>query len=295
MALPTVRGHRPGQGTLATTHASFRAAAWLGWQTESNWASPSLFVVYTVVRPVSAALLLVVMYLVVSGGDTGGDRFAFVFLGQVLFVFVTATVEAIGQAFIQDRERWQTLRYVFLSPTPGYVYLVGRGMARFATAGVGVAVTLAAGLAFLGLRLDPATIDYALAAVALAVGAIGTIALGTCVAAISLVVARHSWSLGESVAAGLYILSGTIFPVDVLPGFMQVVSLALPLTYWLEVERRALAGVSAGGVLGAMPTQQVVLTLLGTTAALLLLTHLLYRWCEHAAKERGLIDHTTGD
>ncbi len=275
--------------------ASLRVAAWLGWEAESNWASAPVYALYVMLRPVTAALMLVVMYGVVSGGQLGGDRFAFVFLGQALFVFVTATMDGMGQALILDRERWQTLRYVFLTPAPPYAYLVGRGAARLATAAIGAAVTLAAGLAFLGLRLDAGRVDYSLALIGLALGLTATLAMGTCVAAITLVVARHSWSMGEAIGAGLHILCGAIFPIDVLPGALQVVSLALPLTYWLELERRALAGVSGGGVLGSLSTPQVGLALVGGTAALLAVTHLLYRTCERSARERGLIENTTGD
>ena len=35
---------------------SFRMAAWLGWQIESNWTDPFLFAVYAVARPVGAVL-----------------------------------------------------------------------------------------------------------------------------------------------------------------------------------------------------------------------------------------------
>ncbi len=43
---------------------SFRIAAWLGWQIESNWADPFLFAVYSLVKPLAGAAILVVMYAV---------------------------------------------------------------------------------------------------------------------------------------------------------------------------------------------------------------------------------------
>jgi len=47
---------------------SFVVAAWLGWQIESNWADPFLFAIYSIVRPLSSLLILVVMYTVITKG-----------------------------------------------------------------------------------------------------------------------------------------------------------------------------------------------------------------------------------
>ena len=46
----------------------FKAATRLGWQISSNWTQPLVFVLYSVLRPLSAAFILVVMYRVISGG-----------------------------------------------------------------------------------------------------------------------------------------------------------------------------------------------------------------------------------
>ena len=48
---------------------TFRFAAWLGWQVESNWADPLLFAVYSLLKPLAAALILVVIYRIV-GSET---------------------------------------------------------------------------------------------------------------------------------------------------------------------------------------------------------------------------------
>ncbi len=40
---------------------SFKVAAWLGWQIESNWTDPFLFAVYSIIKPLSSAAILVIM------------------------------------------------------------------------------------------------------------------------------------------------------------------------------------------------------------------------------------------
>jgi hypothetical protein len=47
---------------------SFRIAAWLGWQIESNWTDPFLFAVYSLVKPLASVMILVVMYGVITKG-----------------------------------------------------------------------------------------------------------------------------------------------------------------------------------------------------------------------------------
>jgi len=58
----------PPLGPVARTWAGFSTAVRLGWAVSSNWTRPLLFVIYIVLRPISAALILVVMYEVITGG-----------------------------------------------------------------------------------------------------------------------------------------------------------------------------------------------------------------------------------
>jgi len=53
---------------MALRIKSFVMASWLGWQIESNWTDPFLFAIYSVVKPVAGAAILVVMYAIISGG-----------------------------------------------------------------------------------------------------------------------------------------------------------------------------------------------------------------------------------
>ena len=52
---------------LKTFSRSFRPAAWLGWQVESNWTDPLMFFAFQILRPVASVLILVFMYRVVAG------------------------------------------------------------------------------------------------------------------------------------------------------------------------------------------------------------------------------------
>lgn len=47
----------------------------------------------------------------------------------------------------------------------------------------------------------------------------------------------------------MYLFSGTFFPLDVLPGWMQVLALFLPLTHLVNMTREFCYGIVGGGVL----------------------------------------------
>ncbi len=72
---------------------TFRMAAWLGWQVESNWADPLLFAVYSLLKPVAAAMILVVIYRIV-GGETAEALFPGMYVGNALFMYVGASCSA---------------------------------------------------------------------------------------------------------------------------------------------------------------------------------------------------------
>ena len=60
---------------------AFRTAMRLGWQIESNWADPLLFLIYSVAKPVGAALILVFMVDIISGGRADPGIRSFVVIG----------------------------------------------------------------------------------------------------------------------------------------------------------------------------------------------------------------------
>jgi ABC-2 type transport system permease protein len=94
------------------------------------------------------------------------------------------------------------------------------------------------------------------------------------------------------VAASLYLFSGAIFPLTLLPDWLQPIGFALPMTYWLELIRRALLGVGAAAfpTLAAFSNGQLFAILGGITLAFALLTSLAYRHFDRIAREEGLLD-----
>ncbi len=70
----------------------------------------------------------------------------------------------------------------------------------------------------------------------------------------------------------------------------------LPVTYWLELARRALLGAATAGfpTLAHLSNLELMGILAAFTFVLAIASVYFYRWALHMAKERGLIDMETG-
>ncbi len=292
--------------SLAAAWRSFRTAARLGWQTEANWTDPLLFAIYSVAKPVGAALILVFMVDIISAGRADPGIRAFVVIGSALWSFVMAGIAGLAMSILDDRERYRMLKYLYVSPNSMLLLLLGRGAARVGIGAFGAVITLAIGVLFLGIEFDLARVDWLMASVCMALGLVGVLALGVVLAAISMQLRQDAWNYPEAVAGALFLIVGAVFPLLVLPAPVQLAGLLTPLTWWLEGVRQAIfpGSVSAVGgdgsvwtawTGGAMPSNlEIVVALALTTAAALVVAVIIFRWAEHSAKEKGIFDMITG-
>src|SRR5438876_249292 len=58
------RGEVDLTASMSTYWRTFKTAAWLGWEMDSNWTEPWLFLIYSIIKPVAGAFILVFMYVV---------------------------------------------------------------------------------------------------------------------------------------------------------------------------------------------------------------------------------------
>ncbi len=274
---------------------SFKIAAWLGWQIESNWTDPFLFAVYSIVKPLASASILVVMYSVITNGNFNSPVFPYIYLGNAFYQYVAAIMTGVSWSIIDDREHYRTLKFIYLAPISFPVFLLGRGVARFLVASVAVLITILFGVLFLHVRIDLAAVNWPLFIAGLLVGVIMLAMMGLLVAGITLLTVRHEGFLGEAVAGALYLFSGAIFPLEVLPAFLRPVGYIIPITYWLELLRRALVGsvAEAFPTLRWLSNLQLFGILVGLSVLFGLLSFVAFRFCEYYAREQGLLDRVT--
>jgi len=273
---------------------SFGTAAWLGWQIESNWTSIWVFALYTVVKPLAAAGILVVMYAMVNRARFDSPMFTYMYVGNAFYMFVGAVMSGMGWVIVQDREHYRTLKSVYAAPLDVRLYLIGRGLTKFVTASFSVFLTLSLGIAFLGVPVSPSAINWPLFVAALALGVTMLAFMGLMMASVMLLSGQSAWAIGELLAGALYLFSGALFPLDVLPAALRYVGLALPVTYWLELVRRTLVTSAASlPAATAWSDQRLLGTLVVLTAMLGVISIVVFDMCEGRARERGLLDRTS--
>jgi len=270
----------------------FAGSARLGWEVSSNWTEPLLFVIYSVVRPISAALILVVMYRAISGDRGATSYIAFLVIGTAFWSFVQNGLAGFANGIAEDRGRYRMLKYVYTSPQPFPVYLLGRAAAQLGSAAASVVVVLLFAGVLLGLPINPLRVNYPMLIVAclLAFLAVASVAMGY---SLSLLATRDSYGYGEIGAQALYVISGAIFPISVLPGPLAAVAGLSPLAYWLELVRRALLGNATVRMYPALSDGAVLLRLGLSSAVAVFLAWLLFRWADRRARRKGYIDLET--
>ena len=273
--------------------ARLGSATWLGWQIDTNWADPFVFVVYSLLRPLATALILAGIWWAVASKAPASGTFAALYLGNAFHNFVTQVVIGMGWIVVEEREEYETLKYVFASPLGLYTCLAGRSVVKLAIAVLGVAVVLAVGWYALHVTWDWRGVRWAQLTLALALGGVATVSVGFLVAGLGLLLPRSAVQLNEGLAVALYLLCGVIFPIDLLPRLLQNLSLALPFTLWYEALRRFLLGHGASARIGHWSDG----VLLGALAASTIGFALLGRWgyfaLETRARRLGRLDQTT--
>jgi ABC-2 type transport system permease protein len=195
------------------------------------------------------------------------------------------------QSILEDRERYRMIKYVVVTPTSLFPFLLGRSLARVLVSLVAVVLTMVVGVVFLGVELRP---DILYLIPATLVGVTAVIALGIFMAGWCLQLRQEAWSYPEAIAGALYLVSGAIFPIDILPGLLHPIAYASPTTWWLEASRRGLLGHGSPGDIGAFPDGLVMLFLVISTAVTIPLALAAFRWFMYRARQAGLLDMVTG-
>ena len=284
---------------MSTFWRTFKVAAWLGWEMDSNWTEPWLFVIYSIIKPIAAAFILVLMYVVFAavGHVTVPALFDFMYVGNAFFIFVGSVLFGTFQVIQSDREWYQTIRYVYISPISYYVYIMGRAFSKILVSAFAVLITLGFGVAALGVPLGLSLADIPVFIAALVLGLFCLLAIGITLGGVTFLMARHTQTLAEAVPGIFYVFCGVLYPLSILPFWLQDVGKAIPLTYWFDLSRRLLlppelmAGIPTG--LSGFDDLTILGFLALSSAVFFLLSIGVFRLGEYLARKAGKIDMTT--
>ncbi|OGS43185.1 MAG: hypothetical protein A3K76_05220 [Euryarchaeota archaeon RBG_13_57_23] len=265
---------------------------------EANWTDPFVFATYSIVKPVAGSLILVFMYLVITGGETQTPFFSYMFIGNAFYMFVAEVLFGVTWVIHDDREHYMTLKQVYIAPIKFYIYVFGRAAIKIAITTVGVLVTLAFGVIWLGVEIDLGAVDWMVFIPALLVGLLTMLIMGLALGGVTFLTAKHGMGINEGIAGVFYVLSGVIFPITVLPEWAQSISYLLPVTYWMEALRRGLSpdlmtSLSGATGLSDFSNLEILLTLALSAVAFLFISSAIFRYADKTARRKGKIDWTT--
>jgi ABC-2 type transport system permease protein len=171
----------------------------------------------------------------------GPQPLVFAALGSAVMGVWTATSVAAGSAL--QRERWHgTLELLVAAPTHFALVLLPLTIASATIGAYCVTATLLWGRFAFGIGLsvaDPILFVLALAATIMSIGALGF------VLAVAFVRARAAWALGAASEYPVWLVSGFLVPISLLPDWVRPISWLLAPTWGMHAVRDAASGGSS--------------------------------------------------
>ena len=183
-----------------------------------------------------------------TGGQIDVDKVTTTLLvGAVVWAYLGIIFEILTETVAW--ERWEgTIEYTFMAPLSRPIHLFGMG--AFAIVYGVIRAVLLFGVVALFFDLDLSHANFAAALIVLLVASISFIGIGMMTAVLPLISPEKGTQLGFIAQGLLLVVSGVYYPVEVLPQWMQWISVISPATYALDGMRDAIidgAGITAMG------------------------------------------------
>ena len=166
-----------------------------------------------------------------------------------------------------------------MTPHDARLLLASGAIWAFALAGLQAAVYLAAGTLFLHAHIAVGSLALLIGVALLALASFSGLGL---LATATLIQTKRGGTLIGFAASAFALLGGVFYPVSILPGWLQAMAHALPISYALDGVRRASL---RSPDLAAIGLDALVLVLY--TAVLLPLAFLVSGWSVDRARRAG--------
>jgi len=213
----------------------------------------------------------------------GKTYFAYSLVGFVFFDYLHAAMDTFDRS-LQEARDTGTLEPLLVTQVPLPVILIGSAFYPFVVTTLRVAVYLAWAAAIFDFPLRAA--NWFSVIVVLVATLLAFCGLGVFSASYLLLFKRGNpakwFILGVSSIVG-----GMLFPVDVLPPWLQVVARLNPVTYALDAMRAALLDGA-----GIASIAQPLLLLLGFAGVLLPSSIAVFSWVLRRTKVTGTLTHS---
>ncbi|OGO46565.1 MAG: hypothetical protein A2Z30_05360 [Chloroflexi bacterium RBG_16_64_43] len=261
---------------LAINVRLFMEGALLSYVALFSWLQPVAYLASKVFMP----LVQILFWTMLGTFATGRANASFFIIGNA--VQLAAVNGIYGVTMSVGGDRWAgTLPYLFGTPANRLAMFSGRAFMHVIDGMLTVVMGLAWGVLLLGLDFSQANLVGL--ALAILITTFSTSGLGLLLGCVGLV-SIETMFINNTAYVGLLIFSGANIPLAALPGWMQSISWALPLTRGIAASRALIDGASLGSVLPLLGGE----VLLG--AVYVLLGYSLFRWVERQAKRSGKLE-----
>jgi ABC-2 type transport system permease protein len=208
--------------------------------TRRYWGWELAFLVYSVAGALSISLI---------GADVGDDRLLLsLVVGAVFWNYLSVVFSWIAETIAV--ERWEgTLEYTFMAPVRRWTQLIGQCVYAMVYGLIHTAVILVVLVLFFP-SLRTGDMNLATAGLFMLLGSFSFVGIGMIAAILPLLYVERGAQMTFVLQSCLLLVSGVYYSVDILPGWMQVLSHLSPATYVLD-------GVRAG-LINGQPISELV-------------------------------------
>ena len=214
-------------------------------------------------------------------GQAVDTRFFVLYLliGTTMWSYLSAVFDVVAETIAW--ERWEgTIEYTLMAPVPRWLHLIGTCCFAVTYAVIRAALIFAVVALMFNVDLGHANVLTAL--IVIGVGSICVIGLAIVAAVLPLLFTERGAQMTFVIHSSLLLISGVYAPIDVLPGWLQMLSPLSPMTYVLRAVR---AGLLEGAPPGAVGGDLLILAAMG--ALLIPVGLLVFRAAERYARQTG--------
>ena len=198
--------------------------------TRRYWGWEIAFLVYSVAGALSISLI---------GADQGSPRLILLLMiGAIFWNYLSVVFSWIAETIAV--ERWEgTLEYTMMAPIRRSTQLLGSVVYAMLYGLVHTAVILVVLVMFFP-QLDLSQANLATAITFMLLGSFSFVGIGMIASILPLLYVERGAQMTFVLQSVILLVSGVYYSIDVLPGWMQVLSRISPATYVLDGVRRGL-------------------------------------------------------
>lgn len=190
---------------------------------------------------------LIKPFIIKTEGLVPGKQNYFQFMAPGIIAMVVVMAVMIGLAASISREKeLGTLDGILVAPIPRLCIILGKALSQTTRGLLQGSIVLLLSIFLFGVKIYG---SIPLVALLLFLGVFSFIGLGILISAIA-AEQETAMMIMMTLTFPMIFLSGVFFPIEQMPGFMQIISRILPLTYVIEALRKVIilgAGISSLG------------------------------------------------